>query len=45
MKGMALHDRLKEKDAWDIYFILINHPGGLDALAQEIRRHLDHGLV
>jgi hypothetical protein len=45
MKGMALHDRLKEKDAWDIYFTLINYPGGLDALAQEIRQHLNHGLV
>ena len=45
MKGMALHDRLKEKDAWDIYFTLINHPGGLDPLAQEIRQHLHHGLV
>ena len=44
-EGMALHDRLKEKDAWDIYFTLINHPGGLDALAREIRQHLDHGLV
>jgi hypothetical protein len=45
MKGMALHDRLKEKDAWDIYFTLINYPGGLDALAGEIKPHLDHGLV
>lgn len=45
MKGMALYDRLKEKDAWDIYFTLTNHPGGLDALAAEFRPHLDHGLV
>src|SRR5260370_13791363 len=45
MKGMALHDRLKEKDAWDIYFTLINYPDGLDALAQEIRPHLKHQLV
>jgi hypothetical protein len=45
MKGMALHDRLKEKDAWDIYFTLINYPGGLDALADEIRPHLHHNLV
>jgi hypothetical protein len=45
MKGMALHDRLKEKDAWDIYFTLINYPGGIDALAEEIRQHLNHGLV
>lgn len=45
MKGMALHDRLKEEDAWDIYFTLINHPGGLDALAEEFRQHVDHGLM
>ena len=45
MKGMALHDRLKEKDAWDIYFTLTNYPGGLDALIVEIRPHIDHGLV
>jgi hypothetical protein len=45
MKGMALHDRLKEKDAWDIYFTLTNYPGGVDALIYEIRPHLGHGLV
>ena len=45
MKGMALHDRLKEKDAWDIYFTLTNYQGGLDALAVEIQPHIDHGLV
>jgi len=45
MKGMALHDRLKEKDAWDIYFTVTHYPGGLDALAAEIRPHLGHGLV
>ena len=28
MKGMALHDLLNEKDAWDIYFTLVNYPGG-----------------
>ena len=45
MKGMALHDRLKEKDAWDIYLALTNYPGGLDVLAGEIRPHLGRGLV
>jgi len=45
MKGMALHDRLKEKDAWDIYFTVTKYPGGLDALAREIEPHLGHGLV
>jgi hypothetical protein len=46
MKGMALHDRLKEKDAWDIYFCLTNYPGGMDALAHEIAPHdLFHAMV
>ena len=45
MKGMALHDRLREKDAWDIYFTLTNYFGGLDALVQEFKPHLQHGLV
>jgi hypothetical protein len=44
-KGMALHDRLKPKDAWDIYFCVTNYPGGLDALVREFRPHLAHGLV
>ncbi|HSB71932.1 MAG TPA: hypothetical protein VLT62_21595 [Candidatus Methylomirabilis sp.] len=45
MKGMALHDRLKPKDSWDIQFCLANYPGGLDALVREFRPHLQHGLV
>ena len=45
MKGMALHSRLKEKDAWDIYYCLNNYPGGLDALAEEIKKHLANKLV
>jgi hypothetical protein len=45
MKGMALHDRLKEKDAWDIYYCLRNYPGGVDALAAEFRPHLGLHLV
>jgi hypothetical protein len=31
MKGMALEDRRKAKDAYDIYFVLHNYPGGLEA--------------
>ena len=45
MKGMALDDRLKEKDAWDIYYCLLAYPGGIDALAEEFRPHLSYGLV
>ena len=45
MKGMALADRIKEKDAWDIYYCLRNYPGGLDALVRDIWPHRTHGLV
>jgi hypothetical protein len=45
MKGMALHDRLKEKDAWDIYFAMTNYPGGVAALSDETRPHVNHRLV
>ena len=45
MKGMALDERLKEKDAWDIYYCIQAYPGGIDALAEQFRPHLSHGLV
>ncbi len=45
MKGMALADRLKEKDAWDIYFVATNYPGGVQALATEIKPYMHEGLV
>lgn len=45
MKGMALADRLKEKDAWDIYYCLRHFPGGVEALVDLIRPHINHGLV
>ena len=45
MKGMALAERLKEKDAWDIYFVTVNYPGGVQALTKEILPHVGHSLV
>lgn len=45
MKGMALDERLKEKDAWDIYYCIQNYPGRLDRLIGEFRPHLRRGLV
>ena len=45
MKSIALAERLKEKDAWDVVFCLQHYPGGVDALVQEFRPHLAHGLV
>ena len=45
MKAMALAGRLKEKDAWDIWFCLRHHPDRLGYLAQTLRPHADHGLM
>ncbi len=45
MKGMALFDREKEKDAYDIYFILKNYPSGLDKLIELFLPHRDNLLV
>jgi hypothetical protein len=36
---------MKEKDAYDIYYCVLNYPGGIDALAEEFKPHLYHGLV
>jgi len=45
MKGMSMKNRLKEKDAWDIYFCLRNYPGGMGALVDEFRPLLGIRLV
>ena len=45
MKGMALKGRLKEKDAWDIYYCVRVYPGGVDALIQVLQPLVSYGLV
>jgi hypothetical protein len=45
MKAMALYDRLKEKDAWDIYYCLKNYPEGLIVLADAFKSLSHHGLI
>lgn len=45
MKSAALSSRVKEKDAYDIWFILANYPGGADAIAGEFEAVAGHGLV
>ena len=34
MKGYAIANRLKQKDAYDIYYSVRNFPGGIDALVE-----------
>jgi hypothetical protein len=38
MKGMALNERMKEKDAYDIYYCCLHHPNGIDGLAGELQQ-------
>lgn len=45
MKANALKNRDKPKDAYDIWFLLKNHPAGLDGLADALIEHAGHGLV
>jgi hypothetical protein len=45
MKAFALGDRLKEKDAYDIYYCLKYYPPGLDHLIEEFRPFITNRLV
>lgn len=41
MKGAAIHNRHKQKDAYDIYYCVRNYEGGAKALAEACRPLLD----
>ena len=43
MKGMALVDREKDKDAYHLYFILKNYPSGLNKLIELFLPHCKKG--
>lgn len=45
MKAIAFNDRLKEKDAYDIFYCLKHFPGGIQGVADEFQDYLHHGLV
>jgi hypothetical protein len=45
MKGMALHDRIKEKDAFDIYYAVRNCRGGAALLVDAFRPQLAEPLI
>jgi hypothetical protein len=45
MKGMTLASRLKEKDSWDIYYCLTQHPKGIDNLIEQFRPSMGNRLV
>jgi hypothetical protein len=45
MKSNAINTRLKEKDAYDVYFWLLKYPGGVDEVIREFEPFKNHGLV
>jgi hypothetical protein len=45
MKAIVLDDRLKEKDAYDIYYCLKQYSDKLDDLVAEFRPHLKNSLI
>ena len=45
MKGMAMHERMKEKDAYDIYYCVEHFHGGVAGLATEFRSFIKNKLV
>lgn len=45
MKAMAMADREKEKDPYDIYFVIQHYPGGPDDLIKLFEPHIEHGLI
>jgi len=45
MKGMALGTRMELKDAYDIFYVVDNYPGGIDSLVEPFMPYRQHGLV
>jgi hypothetical protein len=45
MKGMAIYERMKEKDAYDIYYCVEHFPNGVEGLAAEFKTFLKNKLV
>jgi hypothetical protein len=45
IKAITLSERMKKKDAYDIYFSIDNYPGGYKALAAEFPGKLDNNLI
>lgn len=45
MKAIVMSERRKNKDAFDIWYVLHHFPGGLEAIVAAFRPHLKNGLV
>jgi hypothetical protein len=45
MEGMALRDRLKEKDAYDVYYCQRHDPGAPDTILDAFGPYVENELV
>jgi len=45
IKAFAMNDRLKPKDAYDVYFVASNYPGGPQQLGTQIASMFPNGLA
>lgn len=45
MKGIVIGSRYKEKDAYDIYSLILHYKDGAASVAEELKPHTGHGLV
>jgi len=45
MKAFALGDRLKEKDAYDIYMVCKHYPGNPESVVRAVKPHVSNKLV
>ena len=45
MKGIAMHGRMKEKDAYDIFYCVDHFPGGVDKLIKAFKPFTGNKLV
>ena len=45
MKGIVLGERHKEKDAYDIYYLVSNYKNGPTGVADEINKNISNSLV
>lgn len=45
MKGMAIWERKKEKDAYDIYYTILHYPGGMNSIVEIFQPVINHKLA
>jgi hypothetical protein len=45
MKGLSMYERMKEKDAYDIFYCIRHYSGGVEGLAEKFKPRIKNKLV